>query len=197
MLKHLSTSNPPLRRPSVPVLNNLTKQNALRFCQRKPWAVTNPPVQSLVSAWSFPPGLPSLALTRSSQRGELARPSWAGNGTHQATTPPLDRAGLTPSTFPDEVAESDRWSFRISSIRKNHIRSSAREAGRDGPSHTGRPLCVSVCQSIWIFTSRAGGFLFSPPKTRHFSIRARTRSPYCFWRAVVSQLSLPILCRKL
>ena len=65
-------------------------------------------------------------------------------------------------------------------------------------------LCVSVCQSIWIFTSRAGdSFNFKSPANNVWSSEcfhhwASTYTATCtgFVRArVVSQQSLPILCR--
>ena len=65
-------------------------------------------------------------------------------------------------------------------------------------------LCVSVCQSIWIFTSRAGdSFNFKSPannvsSSECFHHWASTYTATCtgFVRArVVSQQSLPILCR--
>ena len=65
-------------------------------------------------------------------------------------------------------------------------------------------LCVSVCQSIWIFTSRAGdSFNFKSPanylgsSNTSISELPRTSPPVqsLYWRSVVSQQSLPILCR--
>jgi len=63
-------------------------------------------------------------------------------------------------------------------------------------------LCVSVCQSIWIFTSRAGdSFNFKSPakQVQNISITELPRTAPAVqsfaWRGVVSQQSLPILCR--